>query len=186
MELDRRRNRLQHLAKRCNDRRFRLEGIYTEMSAKAARRVESEPAQIAALPIRFTENGSVEVLLITSRETRRWVIPKGWPMKGLKDHKAAAREAEEEAGLVGRIGKDPIGSYTYWKRRSDHFELCDVAVYLLVVEGQLKKWREKDERQLQWFSPDDAAERVDEPGLGNLISQLDKHLRPRTVLRLAK
>jgi 8-oxo-dGTP pyrophosphatase MutT (NUDIX family) len=106
-------------------------------------------------------------------------------MKGLKDHKAAAREAEEEAGLLGRIGKDPIGSYTYWKRRSDHFELCDVAVYLLVVEGQLKKWREKDERQLQWFSPEDAAERVDEPGLGDLIAQLDKHLRPKTVLRLA-
>lgn len=155
------------------------------MSAKAARRVESEPAQIAALPIRYTENGSVEVLLITSRETRRWVIPKGWPMKGLKDHKAAAREAEEEAGLLGRIGKDPIGSYTYWKRRSDHFELCDVAVYLFIVEGQLKKWREQNERQLQWFSPEDAAERVDEPGLGDLISNLDRHLRPKTVLRVA-
>ena len=126
-------------------------------------------AQIAALPVRRIEDGTLQVLLITSRETRRWVIPKGWPMKGLKDHKAAAREAEEEAGLVGRMRKESIGSYAYFKRRNDHFDLCEVTVYLLKVESQKKQWREKDQRQCRWFSLEDAADRVDEPGLTKLI-----------------
>jgi 8-oxo-dGTP pyrophosphatase MutT (NUDIX family) len=144
------------------------------MPQKANRRPSCEAAQIAALPIRLTADGTVQVLLITSRETRRWIIPKGWPMKGLKDHKAAAKEAEEEAGVVGRILKEPIGTFTYWKRRSAHFELCQVKVFLLRVEGQLPTWREKDQRQLQWFSLREAAERVEEPGLGELISGLGR------------
>lgn len=94
-------------------------------------------------------------------------------MKGLKDHKAAAKEAEEEAGVVGDVQKSPIGTYTYWKRRTAHFELCEVKVYLLEVKGQLKQWREKHQRQFQWFSVRDAAERVDEPGLGELIAGLE-------------
>jgi 8-oxo-dGTP pyrophosphatase MutT (NUDIX family) len=142
------------------------------MPQKANRRSSCEAAQIAALPIRHAADGTAQVLLITSRETRRWIIPKGWPMKGLKDHKAAAKEAEEEAGVVGRILKEPIGSYSYWKRRAAHFELCQVKVYLLQVDGQLPTWREKDQRQLQWFSLREAADRVEEPGLGELIAGL--------------
>jgi 8-oxo-dGTP pyrophosphatase MutT (NUDIX family) len=142
------------------------------MAEKDGRAKGREAAQIAALPVRRADDGSVEVLLITSRETRRWVIPKGWPMKGLKDHKAAAREAMEEAGLTGQIQKQPIGIYAYWKRRIDHFELCHVKVYMLEVESQLADWPEKGERRLQWFAPLDAADRVDEPGLGELIAGL--------------
>jgi 8-oxo-dGTP pyrophosphatase MutT (NUDIX family) len=70
--------------------------------------------QYAALPYRITDE--VEVLLISSRETRRWILPKGWPMKGRKPHAAAAQEALEEAGVVGKIGKDPVGIYHYIKR----------------------------------------------------------------------
>jgi len=74
--------------------------------------------QIGALPFRFDDEGGLRVLLITSRESRRWVIPKGWPVRGLKPHRAAEREAYEEAGLEGRVGKSAIGTYAYEKRLS--------------------------------------------------------------------
>src|SRR3954470_23354950 len=72
--------------------------------------------QYAALPYRRRADGAMEILLVTSRETKRWVIPKGWPIKGRRPHVAAAREALEEAGLVGRVDKEPIGTYRYNKR----------------------------------------------------------------------
>ncbi len=73
--------------------------------------------QYAALPYRVRDG--LELLLITSRETGRWVIPKGWPMKGKTAHAAAAREALEEAGLKGKIGKQSLGDYSYGKRLSN-------------------------------------------------------------------
>ena len=82
----------------------------------SSREPDREPrAQFAALPWRLGAEGAVEVLLITSRETRRWVIPKGWPIKGRSSAKSAAREAFEEAGVVGKIGKAPIGVFAYDK-----------------------------------------------------------------------
>ena len=78
---------------------------------------ETEPRrQVGALPFRRLSDGGFKILLITSRESRRWVIPKGWPMKGRKPYEAAAREAYEEAGLLGEIGKRPLGFYLYEKR----------------------------------------------------------------------
>ena len=68
-------------------------------------------AQVAALPVKG-KPGKYRVLLVTSRETRRWIIPKGWPMKGRKDHEAAAQEALEEAGVTGHVHKHPMGAYT--------------------------------------------------------------------------
>lgn len=82
--------------------------------AKIAR--EGTAPQFAALPFRVETSG-LQILLITSRETRRWVIPKGWPIRGLRPRDVAAREAFEEASLVGKIvGKRAIGSYHYSKR----------------------------------------------------------------------
>ena len=98
---------------------------------------QEELSQVAALPFRI-KDGKIEVLLVTSRETKRWLIPKGWPMKGKKPHKAAAQEAEEEAGVKGEIKNKPLGSYDYWKRRAAHFDLCRVNVYPLEVSKQLK------------------------------------------------
>ena len=72
--------------------------------------------QVGALPVRF-EKGETEILLLASRETKRWVIPKGWPMKGIKNWAAAAQEAREEAGIIGKARKKPIGSFLYFKRR---------------------------------------------------------------------
>lgn len=129
---------------------------------------KSPRQQIAALP--FRRAGGGEVMLVSSRETRRWVLPKGWPMKGLKPHAAAAREALEEAGLEGRIGKDEIGSYNYDKRLGNGLSIpCKVTVYPLEVSRQKAKWPEKDERQTRWFSFKEAAAAVDETDLGDLI-----------------
>ncbi|MBV8474759.1 MAG: NUDIX domain-containing protein, partial [Hyphomicrobiales bacterium] len=102
----------------------------------------AERLQVGALPIRWDEGGQPQILLLTSRETRRWIIPKGWPMKGRTAWDAAAQEALEEAGVVGRPHKKPIGSYVYFKRQKTRFELCRVAVYVLTFAKQLKRWRE--------------------------------------------
>ena len=125
--------------------------------------------QVAALPVRQMKNGVVEVLLVTSRETGRWVIPKGWTSKRLKDFEAAAREAKEEAGVEGRITTRAIGQYRYVKRESGHERPIKVAVYLLAVKRQSKRWPEKRERLRVWFSAAEAAARVDEPELSRLI-----------------
>jgi 8-oxo-dGTP pyrophosphatase MutT (NUDIX family) len=93
--------------------------------------------QYAALPFRLLD-GLPEVLLVTSRETRRWIIPKGWPQKGLSAHDVALREAREEAGVVGRVAKRAIGYYHYDKRlAANDYVTCKVRVFLLEVEWEL-------------------------------------------------
>jgi 8-oxo-dGTP pyrophosphatase MutT (NUDIX family) len=139
---------------------------------KATRPSPAKPrvrAQVAALPIRVLAGGKLQILLLTSRETRRWVIPKGWPMTGRKPWEAAAIEALEEAGVVGKPRRKPIGSYIYFKRQPAHFDVCRVEVYLLTFAKQLKTWREIGQRDTKWFSPDEAADLVEEPGLVALI-----------------
>ena len=135
----------------------------------AARPRAAEKRQIAALPFRRTAAGGIEVLLITSRETGRFIIPKGWPMKRLSDPDAAAREAYEEAGVVGKVRRKPIGDYFYWKRLERMFEFLKVEVYALEVREQREDWPEKNSRRCGWLSPKDAATLVDEPGLMALI-----------------
>ena len=125
--------------------------------------------QVAALPWRRRADGTLEVCLITTRETRRWTVPKGWPMKGLKDRDAARIEAEQEAGLSGKPDKVPLGAFTYWKRRAERFDLVRVEVYALKVTRQLPNWPEQGERDVRWMSPADAARLVDEPGLTTLL-----------------
>jgi 8-oxo-dGTP pyrophosphatase MutT (NUDIX family) len=104
------------------------------------------------------------------REIGRFIIPKGWPMKGRTDPEVAAIEAREEAGLIGNVRRKPIGKYTYWKRLAEEFRL--VEVYPLKVSRQLETWREKQSRQMAWLSPDKAAILVDEPQLITLIQNL--------------
>lgn len=134
--------------------------------------------QCAALPYRFAGDGGIEVMLVTSRETRRWVIPKGWPIPKLQPNETAAREAYEEAGLAGSISKKPYGSFTYEKRlKSRAFVTCAVDVYLLEVEKTQKRWPERDERERRWFDPQTAAELVDEDDLAALIAALPEMLR---------
>jgi 8-oxo-dGTP pyrophosphatase MutT (NUDIX family) len=109
-------------------------------------------------------------MLVTSRETKRWVIPKGNPIAGLPLYLAAAREAFEEAGIIGTPADVVIGRFCYDKRRkSGKLRRATVQVYALPVVTQLEHWPESEERQTAWFARDDAAARVDEPELGALI-----------------
>jgi 8-oxo-dGTP pyrophosphatase MutT (NUDIX family) len=133
--------------------------------------------QCAALPWRLSEENTVEVLLVTSRDTRRWVIPKGWPMKGRKPHIVAAIEAQQEAGLHGKVEKSKLGDFEYEKRMKGGGAVdCVVEVYALRVEQQRKKWREKGQRVTYWFDYAVAAQQVDEPGLKELILAFGKGL----------
>jgi 8-oxo-dGTP pyrophosphatase MutT (NUDIX family) len=113
-------------------------------------------------------------MLLTSRETRRWVIPKGWPIRGRKPSEVAAQEAFEEAGLLGTIvRKRPIGSYHYEKQLSPHRSaLCEVMVLLFLVESQLEDWSEKAERETRWFEASDADASVDEVGLAEILRRM--------------
>jgi 8-oxo-dGTP pyrophosphatase MutT (NUDIX family) len=124
--------------------------------------------QCAALPFRRTE--ALEVLLVTSRGQGRWLIPKGWPMLGRTRHDAAAIEALEEAGVVGDIGRTPLGEYDSVKRTSaGEVVPCRVVVYPLRVAQQKSRWREQGQRVVRWFSWEDAATAVREPGLARII-----------------
>ena len=130
--------------------------------------------QYAAVPYRQRDDGTIEVMLVTSRETRRWIIPKGWPIGGAKPHASAAREALEEAGVVGRTDEDAIGTYRYTKRLKDGAEArCKVVVFPLEVKAQRKRWREKGERKARWFDLTKAVKAVQEPGLRRLLRKLD-------------
>ncbi len=116
-------------------------------------------------------DGRTRVLLITSRETGRWVVPKGNPMKGLAPHEAAAQEAFEEAGLSGIADPSPIGGFRYIKRRRIGADRqLSVTVYPMAVTAQADDWPERDQRDTRWFSPAEASAAVDEPDLKRLIA----------------
>jgi 8-oxo-dGTP pyrophosphatase MutT (NUDIX family) len=130
----------------------------------------AERIQYAALPFRRSAGSQVEVMLVTSRETGRWVIPKGWPIRRKAPHASAAREALEEAGVGGAVGREPIGTYSYEKRMSKGaVVVCEVHVFPLEVRRQMTGWPEREERTCRWFLPAEAAKAVQEPDLGNII-----------------
>lgn len=127
--------------------------------------------QVAALPYRIDAEGRASVLLITSRETRRWVLPKGNLIKGLEWHQAAAQEAFEEAGVTGIASPTAIGEYRYAKRRANGTTRdITVAVFPLAFELQAAEWPEQDERETRWYAPADAARAIEEPDLAALIA----------------
>lgn len=124
------------------------------------------------------KDGRTRILLITSRETGRWVIPKGWPMEGLSDTAAAQREAWEEAGVVGTALDVKIGTFRYAKilSRKRGLELgvpCEVTVYPVHVEKLARSFPEAKTRERKWFSPRKAASLVEEGELATLILGFD-------------
>jgi hypothetical protein len=149
--------------------------------------------QIAALPYRNVGLGldaPVQILLVTSRETKRWVIPKGNFANNIVPHAAAAQEAEEEAGVRGAVCPTPLGSYRYRKRKGSGASLmADVEVFPLSVIQELEDWKEKKQRQRRWFSLAEAADAVEEPDLRHLIrsfgaSEFNNAARQYGVLEL--
>lgn len=127
--------------------------------------------QYAALCFRHGDNGSdVEILLVTSRTSQRWIIPRGWPMKRKKPHEAAAIEAWEEAGVRGRVRKAAIGRYTYLKMLDNGDVVpCMVDVFQIEVTGAETSFKERGERLVEWVRPDEAARRVREIELKSLL-----------------
>lgn len=140
------------------------------MKSLAIRTQPAERRQVAALPWRRGADG-IEILLVTSRETRRWVTPKGGRMVGRTDAESAAQEALEEAGVEGVITQTPVGTFRYLKmlkRRAPRW--CVVAVHALEVLVEHPTWQEQAERDRLWVSQDEAVRRVDEPDLKTLIA----------------
>jgi len=125
--------------------------------------------QSAVVPVRAV-NGHVEVLLITSRSGKRWIVPKGLIEPHLTASESAAEEAWEEAGVRGAVSEEPIGRYKYrkWGGR------CEVEVFVMQVTEQHEVWLESHFRERQWFTVDEAVERIEESGLRKLIRRAAK------------
>ena len=122
---------------------------------------------------------TAEILLITSRGTGRWIIPKGWPMAGRTLAQAAAQEAWEEAGVEGRMHEAEIGRYEYEKEQDSGFSVSvEVRVFLLEVDRLRHAFPESGERRRRWFAPVDAARLVAEPGLKRILHDLGRAAPP--------
>jgi 8-oxo-dGTP pyrophosphatase MutT (NUDIX family) len=137
--------------------------------------------QYGVLPYRFSQHAALEILLVTTRGTRRWIVPKGWPIKGLRPAKSAAREAFEEAGVTGRIGAKLIGSFAYDKLRdeADGTTMCEVKVYPLLVKRQSHVWPESHQRTTQWVEPSRAIAMIKEADLKRIVATFAKRARRR-------
>ena len=130
--------------------------------------------QYGALCYRMRKS-HLEIALVTSRGTGRFVIPKGWPEPGFQPFEAAAKEAEEEAGLIGEIAQTAIGSYGYLKRLHLFASItCRVSVFPLRVTDELASWDEGAERQRVWMSPQQAASSVAEHELEQIILEFER------------
>ena len=144
--------------------------------------------QIAALPIRWDAEGKLRVLMVTSRRTGRWVMPKGWHMNGKMPWAAAEIEALEEAGAVGFISDEAVGTYHYMKSIDGGTRMrCRVTVYPMIVQKLKRRWKERKMRKRHWFSPKSAARLVQERELSELLLKLaDKPLKQPAIRRLLK
>ncbi|ARO33126.1 NUDIX hydrolase domain-containing protein (plasmid) [Rhizobium sp. NXC14] len=131
--------------------------------------------QYGAICFRYFNGGpKIEILVITSRESARWVIPKGWPMKGKRPFEAAAIEAWEEAGVRGAVRRKPVGRYTYLKEFDDgDVAPCIVDLFQIEVTEIGNDFKEQGQRILEWVSPDEAARRVREVELKSLLVEFE-------------
>lgn len=127
-------------------------------------------SQVAAIPIRWT-SGRAEVLLVTTRTTGRWTVPKGWPLADSLGAECAAREAFEEAGVRGRVEPYSLGIYEYWKRAKAGRVFLQVTAFALHVEDVAWDWPERNERKRAWFSVEVACKLVANDDLSVLIRE---------------
>ncbi|MDC0012817.1 NUDIX hydrolase [Octadecabacter sp.] len=131
--------------------------------------------QFAALCYRIKDD-KLQFCIVTSRRSKRWIVPKGWPMHGETPMDAAATEAFEEAGVRGKIYPRPIGVFSYYKVRSQDELPCMAVVYPLKVKKILKRWPEDRERERKWVSRKKAAQMVDDPELSVIIQTFNPDL----------
>lgn len=133
--------------------------------------------QYGALGYRELADGEIEILLITSRRTKRWIIPKGWPIKGMKPGDSAAQEAFEEAGVRGKVSRRPIGRYIYAKRLKAGSKAVpfEIHVYALDIQKQERHWPECGQREMRWCRLLEAVALVDESQLSEIIADFVAH-----------
>ncbi len=134
-------------------------------------------SQFAALCFRINKNGKIRIMLVTSRRTGRWILPKGWPEDGLTPAQCAAKEAFEEAGVTGKAFERCIGIYSYEKYVTQDDSIpCVAMIYPVKVKKTNKEYKEVDQRRRKWMTRKEAAQRVEEPELKKLIRTFDPKL----------
>lgn len=131
--------------------------------------------QSGVLPYRILDE-KIEILLITSRNKKKWIIPKGIIESGMKAYESAALEALEEAGVIGEILQDPLGNYKVKKWDG----ICEVLVYPMKVENETKQWLEDSFRERKWFSVDEAKEVIERGKLKKLLKELEELLKNKS------
>ena len=129
-------------------------------------RLRGRAIQYGVIPYRRSAGG-IEIMLVTSRTSGRWIIPKGWPAEGFAPHLSAAKEAYEEAGLVGTVGETVVGTFLHLKSATR--QRLSVQVFPMEVLQELDQWPERFQRRRQWFNPDQAANAVNDTSLRRLI-----------------
>lgn len=137
--------------------------------------------QIAALPVRLSADGTMDIYLVTSRGSGRWIIPKGNPIRGLAPQDVAAREAREEAGLVGPVLPRLLGRFEFQRLRGVAGETCLIEVYPMHVERQLKNYPEKRQRTVRLCSLETALAIVSSPTLAELIAAYGTEMGQRPL-----
>ena len=147
-----------------NKNKVKLQAINLPASQKRELRT-----QFGAICYR-EHKGKTQVLLVTTRRTKRWIIPRGWPIDGSTPAETALREAFEEAGVKGKVIGNCVGVYSYVKDLREEDDIpCLVAVFAVKVQELAKTYPESDERKRRWFSPKKAAEKLDEPELSQIV-----------------
>lgn len=129
-------------------------------------------AQFAALCYRY-KNDKLQVCIVTTRGSGRWILPRGWPTHKKTAHDGAAIEAYEEAGITGQVFPNAVGTYVYDKPLDDGVAPVLVVVYAIHATQVAKKWPEKSERKRKWVSLRTAAKKLDEPGLKQIVAHFD-------------
>ncbi|MBB3385143.1 MULTISPECIES: NUDIX hydrolase [unclassified Rhizobium] len=158
----------------------RSESFLSELASHADELLHGQVhEQYAAICYRKAPDcDEAEMLVVTSRESGRWVVPKGWPIKGKKPHEVAAIEAYEEAGVRGKVKKKPFGYFTYLKQLADGNRVpCIVGLHLLEVDQTFQDFPERGQRRVEWVSFVEAANRVREPELKGLLLAAERKVR---------
>ncbi|MDQ7080725.1 MAG: NUDIX hydrolase [Paracoccaceae bacterium] len=149
-------------------------------SLKKVIRKTGRGTQYAALCFRVHKKRGCEILLVTSRGTRRWIPPKGWPMPDTPPHESAAIEALEEAGVAGAVLPYALDRYKYHRPPGDRHNISHEAyIFPLRVTRQHRNFKEKGQRRVKWFSQKRAAKMVREPKLKKIIRNFDPNSLPR-------
>jgi 8-oxo-dGTP pyrophosphatase MutT (NUDIX family) len=128
--------------------------------------------QFGAVPFRV-RRGRIEVMLVTARDGKRWLVPKGWPMKRGPRY-TARKEAFEESGVKGKVQRKPLGTLKYRKKIRSRRTKVNLRLYPLAVKKQVRRFPERKQRLRRWFSLKRAVERCRDPGLGRLLRRIKK------------